>query len=130
MAEVVKLPELRGATHGGIEIATLTRPIVAIVNFKSERERLKLAPGQRLLLYQVTLDPSRISPSGEHICLGNTTGDQITGWQPLADLEVVEVLCQVTTDGAEAGQVPQLDCMRNRKLTMEQSRALQEPSPS
>lgn len=129
MSQVIPLSESRGNIHGSVEIAKLTVPIVAIVNFVSERERLALAPGQRLVHYQVTLDASRLSPSGEFIRLGNTTGDEITGWQPVADIEVIEILCEVKTEGGEAGQLPALVCLRNRTLKMDVVDALDKPSP-
>ena len=42
--------------------------------------------------FQVTIDPSQISPSGEFIRFGNTLGDEIIGWQRAAALTVVEIL--------------------------------------
>jgi hypothetical protein len=46
-------------------------------------------PGQ---YYQVTIDPSKVSPSGEFIRFGENQGDEITGWQRVKALTIVEVL--------------------------------------
>lgn len=42
--------------------------------------------------FQVTIDPSCISPSGEFIRFGGSPGDEIIGWQRAAALSVVEIL--------------------------------------
>lgn len=48
--------------------------------------------------YQVTIDPSRVSPSGDFIRFGKEdgsergTGDEIIGWQRCAALTIVEIL--------------------------------------
>ncbi len=44
--------------------------------------------------YQVTIDPKYVSKSGDFIYLGNTTGDQIAGWQRVKALTIVEILCE------------------------------------
>lgn len=51
--------------------------------------------------YQVTIDPSHVSKSGEYIRLGQTPGDEIVGWQRVAALTVVEVLAEFNL-GADA----------------------------
>jgi hypothetical protein len=81
---------------------------VAIVCFEADRKNAETAiairdgmnqaiPVPRVVLYQVTIDPSRISPTGSHIRFGvgnddKGRGDEITGWQRVDDLEIVEVL--------------------------------------
>jgi hypothetical protein len=42
--------------------------------------------------FQVTIDPQKISPSGEFIRFGGTDGDEIMGWQRAAAISVVEIL--------------------------------------
>lgn len=42
--------------------------------------------------YQVTIDPEKLSPSGEYIRFGEYPGDEIQGWQKCSALTVVEVL--------------------------------------
>lgn len=48
--------------------------------------------------YQVTIDPSRVSPSGDFIRFGAQegsdvgAGDEILGWQRCAALTIVEIL--------------------------------------
>lgn len=47
------------------------------------------APGE---YYQVTLDPTCVSKSGEYIRFGHNPGDEIHGWQRIMALSVVEIL--------------------------------------
>jgi hypothetical protein len=42
--------------------------------------------------FQVTIDPDKVSPSGEFIRFGTTDGDEIVGWQRCAAMSVVEIL--------------------------------------
>jgi hypothetical protein len=42
--------------------------------------------------YQVTIDPNMCSPSGKYIYFGWYEGDQITGWQRVTGMTIVEVL--------------------------------------
>jgi len=42
--------------------------------------------------YQVTIDPNTLSPSGEYIRFGLYQGDEITGWQRVEAMTVVEML--------------------------------------
>lgn len=91
-----------------MELRDLKVPTVAIVVFKAEKETIKemerfvsvtqqpmMIP--RLVHYQVTVDAERISPTGDFIRFGISgdgkgQGDEITGWQPIDSLEIVEVL--------------------------------------
>ncbi len=44
--------------------------------------------------FQVTIDPSFVSKSGQFIRLGQNQGDEIVGWQRVEALTVVEVLAE------------------------------------
>ena len=46
------------------------------------------------ILYQVTIDPAFVSPSGEYIRMGMNPGDEITGWQLVERLILIEVLAE------------------------------------
>lgn len=48
--------------------------------------------------FQVTIDPSAVSKSGQFIRLGQNQGDEIVGWQRVAALTVVEVLGEFEGD--------------------------------
>lgn len=86
----------------------LTEKIVAIVVFTQQKKDIEavtaaracgqFVPVPRLLHYQVTLDPTQISPSGAMIRLGDVQGDEILGWQRLDSLEIVEVLVRWNGD--------------------------------
>lgn len=77
---------------------------VAIVCFDQDLKNADLLnslghPAPRIVCYQVTLDPARLSPEGEFIRFGMGgdgpgAGDEITGWVALADLTVEEVLAE------------------------------------
>lgn len=71
---------------------TLKAPILAIVRLQAENKEKRDFAGVLTPFYQVTIDPKEISPSGEFIYFGNTHGDGITGWRPLTDVIVEEVL--------------------------------------
>ena len=59
--------------------------------------------------YQVTIDPTMVSPSGDYIRFGTTEGDEIQGWQRIAAITVCEVLGEYADDGGypEANFVPE-----------------------
>lgn len=48
----------------------------------------------RIVHYQVTIDPSKKSPSGQFMRFGTHAMDEVTGWQPLAGMVLVEILSQ------------------------------------
>jgi hypothetical protein len=50
--------------------------------------------------YQVTIDPSMVSPNGEYIRFGATQNDEIQGWQRIEALTVCEILGEYNADGA------------------------------
>lgn len=75
---------------------------VAIVRFgPSGFETDGFRPGE---YYQVTIDPKRVSPSGEFIRFGvhgngpEGLGDELCGWQRCEALCVVEILGEWTGD--------------------------------
>ncbi len=63
--------------------------------------------------FQVTIDPAKISPSGEYIRLGGNPGDEIVGWQKASAITVIEVLG--IWDGGESPVMPYGDA---GKVTM------------
>lgn len=77
---------------------------VAIVCFDRDLKNFDMLeslghPAPRIVHYQITLDPARLSSDGEFIRLGQGNdgqgaGDEITGWVPLADLTVEEILAE------------------------------------
>ena len=74
------------------QLATLeiNRRIVAIVKFGIAG---LIADGFNAGEYfQVTIDPAKISPSGEFIRFGTYEGDEILGWQRLEAITVIERL--------------------------------------
>lgn len=91
-------------TENAIDIASLDRPILAIVRLKSEKKELRDAHGVLTPYYQVTIDRENISPSGDFIRFGGTNGDEITGWRPLDDIVIEETIGQY----AEGSEPPKL----------------------
>ena len=80
--------------------AILTVPLpddklVAILKF---REGFPV-PQNPAVLFQVTLDSQKISPSGRLIRFGNHQGDEVVGWQLRECLQVVEVIGRLAEDG-------------------------------
>jgi hypothetical protein len=83
---------------------SVTAKQVAIVCFDQDLKNADLLnslghPAPRVVCYQVTLDPARLSPEGEFIRFGMGNdelgqGDEITGWIALADLTVEEILAE------------------------------------
>lgn len=74
----------------GFPIADITKKCTAIVKFGPAGFATDgIKPAE---YFQVTIDPSKISPSGEFIRFGETTGDEIIGWQRAGALTVVEIL--------------------------------------
>jgi len=63
---------------------------VALVRFgPSGFETDGFRPGE---YYQVTIDPDKISQSGQFIRFGDTPGDELIGWQRCKALCVIEIL--------------------------------------
>lgn len=77
---------------------------VAIVSFVRDFKNAEMFqalghPVPRVISYAVTLDPERLSPSGEFIRFGvwnddKGAGDEITGWILLEDLSIDEILAE------------------------------------
>jgi hypothetical protein len=68
---------------------TFTNAFVAIVRFGPETPTGGLRPSE---YYQVTIDPLMVSPNGEFIRFGQKPGDEITGWQRVSAMTVLENL--------------------------------------
>lgn len=97
---------------------------VAIVCFTAERQNIETAtlmrdqfnhgiPVPRLVHYQVTLDPANLSPSGRMVRFGlgapgkdGGNGDEITGWQPVDALEIIEIIAVENEAGELSIVVP------------------------
>jgi hypothetical protein len=85
-------------------IDTITKKQVAIVCLETDVSNNKLLkdlghPAPRVVYYQVTLDPARVSPDGVFVRFGQWNdgrgqGDEITGWLPLDELNVEEILAE------------------------------------
>lgn len=81
---------------------SVTSKQVAIVSFDQDMSNAKLLndlghPAPRVIAYQVTLDPARLSPNSQFIRFGmgnddGGQGDEITGWVPLDDISIEEIL--------------------------------------
>lgn len=77
---------------------------VAIVSFVRDFKNAHMLegmghPAPRVVSYSVTIDPERLSPSGEFIRFGvwgdgKGQADEITGWILLEDLSIDEILAQ------------------------------------
>lgn len=82
---------------------------VCIVSFNNP-ELPKNVAGR---FYQVTIDPEKVSPSGEFIRFGNTPGDELLGWQPTEWLTVEEILGEW-----KGNEPPQLEYGPSNGVTM------------
>ena len=75
-----------------MDISAIDKPTVCIVRLHDETQN-------PAVLFQVTIDPSNVSPSEAYMRFGFTAGDEIMGWKPLNGLEIVEVLGWPNADG-------------------------------
>jgi hypothetical protein len=66
-----------------------TEKTVVIVRFGPAFETSGFRAGE---YFQVTIDPSKVSTTGEYIRFGDNPGDELMGWQRVAGLTVVEQL--------------------------------------
>lgn len=77
---------------------------VAIVHYRLQTDDLLyhggMAPQNPAVLLQITLLQDKLSPSKKLIRLGDTRGDEITGWTKLDALEVVEILGRLSDDNS------------------------------
>lgn len=64
--------------------------IVAICRFRDDLG--PVVPQNPAVHFQVTLDQTKISPSGQFIRLGDNQGDEVVGWQRREYIQVCEVL--------------------------------------
>lgn len=58
-----------------------------------------VVPQNPAVLFQVTIDPSKVSPSKAFIRFGDTAGDEVVGWQRRDYIQVIEVLGELTATG-------------------------------
>lgn len=80
------MDKLKTINMSPLDIKTKT---VVIIRFGAETPTSGMRPSE---YYQVTVDPSKVSPSGEYIRFGNNQGDEILGWQKVSAMTVLEVL--------------------------------------
>ncbi len=70
---------------------SFSKKVVAIVKFGPATPTSGMRPAE---YFQVTIDPSYCSPSGEYIRFGKNDGDEIVGWQRVDALTVCEVIAE------------------------------------
>lgn len=78
-------------------IETVTKPCIAIVAFTDEMSR----PMSHTVCYQVTIDPAKVSPSGEFIRFEHGPSE-IHGWKRVDDITILEVLQYIEVSMSEA----------------------------
>lgn len=92
-----------------IDLQTICDRLVAIVQFGPAGFTTDgMKAGE---YYQVTIDPRKISPSGNFIRFGDSPGDEIVGWQRCEAITIVEVLGDWPMDQKDPPQLqygPQL----------------------
>ena len=59
---------------------------------------MPIMPLEREIYFQVTLRADKFTPDGAFVRLGDTPGDEITGWQRVDTLHIVRVLGEVQGD--------------------------------
>lgn len=73
-------------------IETIMHPTDAIIRFAPEAAR----PMCHQVLYQVRIDPAKLSPSGDYIRfdhqVGAETVSEVHGWKAVDDIEIMEIL--------------------------------------
>jgi hypothetical protein len=69
-----------------VKVSEIQKPSVCIVRVNGR------IPMPRDIYFQVTVCPDKISPAGDYIRFGDVRGDEFTGWVPVADVDVVEVI--------------------------------------
>lgn len=72
-----------------MESTNLNKKCIAIVMFGPATPMSGLRPAE---YYQVTIDPSHVSPSGDYIRFGENRGDEINGWQRVEAMTICEIL--------------------------------------
>jgi len=93
------------------KLEEFTDRTVCIIKFNNERLDAN-GPGFGRF-FQVTIDPSAVSPCGKFILFGGNDGDEIIGWQRIDWLSVESVLgCW------EDGKKPSLKYQPDKGVTM------------
>ena len=69
-------------------IETMPTAQICIVSFNSQPLHT------RQIYYQVTISRNHLSPSKDYIRFGDCHGDELTGWLPLHELDLHEVLAE------------------------------------
>lgn len=79
-------------------IETVTTPIDALVCFIPEADR----PMSHTVVYQVRIDPEKLSPSGEYIRFEHGEQCEIHGWKRVDEIKILEILQAVQANMREA----------------------------
>lgn len=79
-----------------MDISEIDKPTVCIVRLQDDSQN-------PAVLFQVTIDPTLVSPSGAYMRFGQS-GDEITGWKWVGVIEIIEVLGWPTGDVNANGQ--------------------------
>lgn len=67
----------------------IDKPVSAVI-------RLHDATQNPAVMFQVVLDPAKLSPSGNLIRFNSNEQSEIHGWKEISALEIVEILEEVT----------------------------------
>lgn len=79
-------------------IETVTTPIDALVCFLPESGR----PMCHQVIYQVRIDPEKLSPSGDYIRFEHAENCEIHGWKRVDEIQILEVLQTVPVEQRDA----------------------------
>lgn len=82
-----------------MNISDITSPSVCIVAMVSQLQAKEIAPHMHMPYYQATIDPRQsngkingYSPSKAFIRFGLAQGDELNGWQPASEIEIMEII--------------------------------------
>lgn len=95
-----------------LDVTKLKRPVLAIIRLASENKEKRDIVGMLTPYYRVTIDPSNLTPSGAFIRFGDTQGDELTGFRPIEDILVEEVI------GEYDSEVPRLAHANGPKIQL------------
>jgi hypothetical protein len=73
-----------------------TKKTVVIMQFGPATATSGFRPGE---YFQVTIDPSLVSPDGKFLRFGKNTGDEVVGWQRIDAITLSSVLTEWPHDG-------------------------------
>lgn len=85
-------------TMNELDVTKLKRAVLAIIRLASENKERRDFAGVLTPYYRVTIDPSNLTPSGAFIRFGDTHGDELTGFRPIEDILVEEIIGEYASD--------------------------------